>query len=163
MILISGCTTKSMSDKYITENYHQTFIPEKIIVIDGDTVHIFIDKKKKSIRLKGIDAPEIKQPFGIESQINLYQCIKKGKITIHVDKKDKYDRYLGIIKSDGKDCNLYQLEKGYAWYYKQYEMELPKKQRELYESTSTFSMKNKKGIWTSVDNIAPWNWRKINR
>ena len=37
-------------------------------VIDGDTVQLAVGDAEKSVRLLGIDAPEIRQDYGVESR-----------------------------------------------------------------------------------------------
>ena len=40
-------------------------------VVDGDTIHVeTIDGKKYKVRLLGIDAPELSQPYGMASKKN---------------------------------------------------------------------------------------------
>ena len=48
---------------------------------DGDTINITTHNNKKvKIRLYGIDAPELKQPFGEQSQLCLEEMIKNQKM-----------------------------------------------------------------------------------
>ena len=41
---------------------------ENIFVVDGDTIKGNLDSKRITIRLVEIDAPEMDQPFGVESK-----------------------------------------------------------------------------------------------
>ena len=80
----------------------------KIIrVIDGDTVVArTVDNKKIKIRLSGIDAPEKKQAYGIESKKFLENLISSKIVKISISKKDKYKRYLGMIFLNKTNINL---------------------------------------------------------
>lgn len=48
-------------------------------VVDGDSLMVQLHGRQVRVRLKEIDAPELKQPFGEESQQSLAQiCAKKS-------------------------------------------------------------------------------------
>ena len=47
-------------------------------VADGDTLHWFDGERRRVIRLAGIDAPELAQPFGEESRQSLATlCVRR--------------------------------------------------------------------------------------
>ena len=57
---------------------------------DGDTINITTHNNKKvKIRLYGIDAPELKQPFGEQSQLCLEEMIKNQNISYIPRNKNK--------------------------------------------------------------------------
>ena len=69
---------------------------------DGDTINITTHNNKKvKIRLYGIDAPELKQPFGEQSQLCLEEMIKNQNISYIPRNKnkstDKYGRTVAVI------------------------------------------------------------------
>src|SRR4028118_519381 len=71
-------------------------------VYDGDTFQVQCDGRKQKIRLCGIDAPEIKQPLGIESRNYLRSLFAQAKgqvIVIEMD-RDKYGRTVAEILFD---------------------------------------------------------------
>jgi len=82
-------------------------------VIDGDT---FKTDKGKTIRLLGINAPEISDPGGdlakefLKSLILNKRVLLKGDIT----KKDDYGRYLCYVYLDGKFINEEMVRVGLA-------------------------------------------------
>ena len=94
----------------------------KIIrVVDGDTVLArTVDNKKIRIRLSGIDAPEKKQAYGIESKKFLENLISSKIVKISISKKDKYKRYLGMIFLNKTNINLELVKSGNAWAYRGY-------------------------------------------
>ena len=96
-------------------------------VYDGDTIRVDIDlgfniiMRNESIRLYGIDAPEIRgieRPQGLITREKLLTLIPIGSmITIKTikDTKEKYGRYLGIIiNSVGINVNDTLLNENYA-------------------------------------------------
>lgn len=50
---------------------------------------------------RGIDAPELKMKYGVESKNELVKLIGGKCVTIHVYGMDQYERYLGDIYCDG--------------------------------------------------------------
>ena len=82
---------------------------ELIRVVDGDTVELMIDQgfsqfTKQTMRLYGIDAPEMRTAAGKEAKAWLWEALQPLE-TIYVQtiqlstkaKRDKYGRYLAII------------------------------------------------------------------
>ncbi|MEW6001980.1 MAG: thermonuclease family protein [Nitrospirota bacterium] len=89
-------------------------------VNDGDTVTILVDRKKESVRLIGIDAPELGQrPWGKKAKRHLEEILaRSGRMVIlefDLEKIDKYDRLLGYLwTTDKRLINLEMLKDGYA-------------------------------------------------
>lgn len=81
-------------------------------VHDGDTITV----AGYSIRLDSIDAPELKQAYGVQSRDNLANLVNGQPVTVTYAKKDKYGRIVGtVFKSDCTQVNLRQVETGSAW------------------------------------------------
>lgn len=97
-------------------------------VYDGDTLNVDIDLgfnvwlKNQTIRLSGIDTPEIKgktKNEGIKSRDRLRELVLNKEILLETikDKKEKYGRWLGELTFDGKNINNLLLEENLATYY----------------------------------------------
>ncbi len=107
------------------------FIYDAIVVsiYDGDTIRADIDLgfstwiKNASIRLLGIDAPELRgeeRQDGLNSKEWLVSKLPIGcKIVLKTEKdsKEKYGRYLGIIYSNGTNLNEEMVSLGLAKVY----------------------------------------------
>lgn len=73
-------------------------IGEVVSISDGDTVAVLgADKVQHRIRLKGIDAPERKQPFGRRSQQSLSDLVFRQPLLVEWEKKDRYRRIIGTV------------------------------------------------------------------
>lgn len=77
---------------------------ELVRVIDGDTIEVIIDEKIESVRLIGIDAPEMDEvPIekAIESKQYLENILKNQKIYLENDEtqddRDVYNRLLRYV------------------------------------------------------------------
>ena len=140
-------------------------------VVDGDTVHV-IDKagKKFKVRLTGIDAPEKNQPYGLASTYKLTEILINKLVLLKSKPNngkpytiDRYKRVLAKIILDGRDINLSQVLRGYAWHFKRYQKQQSPSDRELYSQAELNAKKNKLGLWNEKKPIAPWKWRKMKK
>lgn len=93
---------------------------------DGDTLHMLVDlgldiTVRMTIRLYGINAPELPTPEGVASKQFLIDTLFDRKtITLRTikDHKEKYGRYLGIlILADGTNVNELMVSSGHAVVY----------------------------------------------
>ena len=106
----------------LTTNLFAKELLTEVTVTDGDTVRGKYDNELIKIRLAEIDAPELKQAFGIESKNCLKKLIKQsdGKIFFKFREKDRYKRHVGWIYSENLDINLEMIKRGCAWVYDRY-------------------------------------------
>jgi endonuclease YncB( thermonuclease family) len=138
----------------------ETITGRVVGVADGDTITVLdADKVQHKIRLAGIDAPEKKQPFGNRSKESLSELAYDKTVTAETDKRDKYGRQVGKVLVDGRDVNLAQIERGMAWFYRQYQREQSSSDRRLYEAAENAARADKRGLWRDADPMPPWEFR----
>lgn len=125
---------------------------------DGDTIKVLLDGKETSIRLEGIDSPELGQPYGRNSKEALSGLIFGKVVTVkETGKPDRYGRKIARIFVDGADVNLAMVQQGFAWHFTTYS-----KERALADAEKE-ARTEKRGLWTAPDPVAPWEWRKSER
>lgn len=125
----------------------------KVVSIhDGDTITILQGKQQIKVRLFGIDAPELEQPYGKKSKQFLANLIAGEVVEVEPKGKDRYKRTLGIIYFKGQDINAQMVLNGYAWAYVKYS--------KIYVDHERLARENKRGLWQSSDPTPPWEWRK---
>lgn len=135
-----------------------------IKVTDGDTVNVVTnDNETHKIRLSGIDAPEKKQAFGNRSKQALAGLIDGKIVNVDYNKLDKYQRVVGKIIFNGLDVNLRQIKLGLAWHYKKYEKEQDVEDRSIYADAEYLAQRDKVGLWSDANPLAPWDYRKQKR
>lgn len=122
-----------------------------VSVHDGDTITILAQKKQIKIRLFGIDAPELKQPYGKKSKQFLSNSIAGQIVEVKENGNDRYGRTIGTISLNGEDINAQMVENGYAWAYRRFS-----KKYAPQESEAKFE---KRGLWRD-DPIPPWVFRR---
>ncbi len=122
-------------------------------VHDGDTLRL---SDGRTIRLEGIDAPEIAQPYGIESRNLLRKLTNKKRIRIETYGKDRYGRTIGEIFVGRKSVNHLMVSRGAAWWYQSF-APTDNKLRRFEQS----ARKKRIGLWNSNSVVPPWDWRKL--
>jgi len=123
-----------------------------VSVHDGDTLKL---SDGRTIRLEGIDAPEISQPYGIESRDLLAKLTRKKKIRVESHGKDRYGRTVGKIYVGKRSVNQSMVGRGAAWWFRSFAPSDNKLRRLEQEAR-----RHKIGLWKSAIVIAPWDWRK---
>jgi len=129
-------------------------------VSDGDTVTALTHgKEQMKIRLSGIDAPESRQPFGQRSKQHLSDAVYGKAVDLSCEKLDRYKRHVCLIRVDGKDINLEQIEAGMAWHYKAYANEQLASERDNYAIAEVVAKNRRVGLWGDSVQVPPWEWR----
>ena len=125
-----------------------------VSVHDGDTLRAIDEAKvEHKIRLHGIDAPEIGQPFGNVSREGLTALAKGKAVAVHVEDRDRYGRTVARLEIDGRDINRQMVADGLAWHYTRYsdDARLAAAEREARAA--------RRGLWRDAAPVAPWDWR----
>ena len=122
---------------------------------DGDTIEIYdsIQHKQIGVRVANIDAPELIQPFGINSRDSLQQLISTSKLSIQVINTDKYQRKVGILRFNGGRYDSIAVLHGWVYVYAQY-CYYP-----LLNHLQFIAQQNHVGIWNIQPQIKPWIFR----
>lgn len=131
-----------------------------ISISDGDTIAV-LDQNKvvHKVRLSGIDAPEKKQAFGTASKDSLASIVFGKTVVIDYQKRDRYGRLIGKVSVGVVDANMEQLNRGMAWWYRDYADEQPPTERQAYERAEDDARAFKRGLWRDNGPVPPWRWR----
>jgi endonuclease YncB( thermonuclease family) len=128
-------------------NLYANTIKGKAKIIDGDTIHIGINK----IRLHGIDAPEINQSCiyndeewqcGKESRLSLKELINNQIVVCESKSVDKYKRFIAICFANRMNLNKMMVKQGWAIAYKYYSLD--------YVNEENIARSKKIGIWKGI-------------
>lgn len=137
-----------------------SYIGRVVHIADGDTITVLdVEKVQHKIRLAGIDAPEKKQAFGQRSKESLSELAYDKTVTVETSKRDRYEREIGKVLVNGQDVNPVQIERGMAWFYRQYQREQAPDDRRLYEAAEDAAKGAKQGLWRDAEPMAPWEYR----
>jgi micrococcal nuclease len=129
-----------------------------ISVHDGDTFEIIENGKRQSCRIANIDAPELKQSFGINSRDSIRSLILGKEIIIYPIGTDIYNRMIVSAKVKGLRIDSLIIQKGWAWHYSIYSKE------SLLADCMKTAMSQNLGLWScGKQNVCPpWLYRKYN-
>lgn len=129
-------------------------------VTDGDTLTVLdAVKTQHKIRINGIDAPELGQDLGEASKQNLSFLAFNKDVVVVWSKRDKYGRLVGVVIQGALDLGLTQIRDGFAWYYRQYESDVPPVERVLYDAAERSSRSQLRGLWKQPGARPPWEVR----
>ena len=128
-----------------------------INVHDGDTVSVKSGTRQVKIRMFGIDAPELVQPFGRESKMFLLKKILHKKVEVKVEGIDNFKRTLGTVYLNRQNINLWMIKNGYAWHYDFFN------KSKIYAGAEKEARKQKAGLWKDDNPQKPYLFRKQNR
>ncbi len=94
-----------------------------VSVHDGDSVRIRLDGTSHTIpvRLEGIDAPEISEPFSNQARNATRVLMFDRKVQVKATDVDNYDRLVARVIVDGKDASLELLQAGLACHFTRFE------------------------------------------
>ena len=128
-------------------------------VHDGDTITARRnDKTVVTLRLYGIDAPELKQAYGRHAQQLLSSLAARQRLVVEPLDTDRYGRTVALVRlPDGTLLNEVLVAEGLAWVYEEYcHEDLCKHLRELERQ----ARRERLGLWAEADPTRPAEWRR---
>lgn len=139
--------------------YVQDIYYKVVGVKDGDTIEIINNGFNDVVRLKHIDAPEKKQPYGNAAKKVLSDLCFNKKVRLAADKRrDRNGRIIAeVYDREGRNLNKMMVRNGFAWHYKKYSRD------RSYDDLEIMARKEKLGLWQEPNPIAPWDFRKMRR
>jgi micrococcal nuclease len=124
-------------------------------VVDGDTLVLLIQNKKTTVRLIGLDTPEVVDPrkpvqcFGREASAYMKQ-LTLGK-QVHIEKDpsqgdyDKYNRLLVyVFLPDGTNVSEHMIREGYGH---EYTYRFPYKYQVAFKRAQIEAREAQRGLW----------------
>lgn len=124
-------------------------------VVDGDTIRI----QGVSVRLSGIDAPELSQlcggtMCGVAARAALQRLTHAKTVICIEETRDRYQRIVARCVVNGVDIAAAMTLAGHALAYRQYGSAYVAQERQAELSRA--------GMWAGVFE-APWDWRRAKR
>jgi endonuclease YncB( thermonuclease family) len=88
-------------------------------VVDGDTLHVQPAQggASQKLRIKGIDAPEVCQAWGMQSREALARMVWGQRVTVQLNDVDDHGRWLAQVFVNGEDVGARLVAQGHAWSY----------------------------------------------
>ena len=133
-------------------------------VVDGDSLVVKYGglfsclRRPFPVRLYGIDAPELAQPYGREAQQQLASLVRRGGIRMDVMATDRYGRTVGLIYAGRRrreSVNVAMVRAGMAYWYRRYggrDLGFPEAEAE--------AKTKRRGVWKDGRRAQrPWDYR----
>jgi len=130
---------------------------DPVRVVDGDGLKV----GAVSIRLWGIDAPELDQTCeqdgrtvtcGEEARFLLGALVMAGDLVCETKGNDRYRRIIAQCSAGGHDLAGEMVRQGYA-------LDWPKYSKGFYAVQQAEARENERGLWAG-EFIKPWDWRR---
>jgi endonuclease YncB( thermonuclease family) len=128
----------------------QTITGEVVAVKDGDTIDVLYGGRAVTVRLHGIDAPEMGQPFGNTAKQAASRYAFNKVARIRITDVDRYGRLVGEVNVAGGELNEMLVRDGLAWWYRRY---APRDGR--LESLERAARNANQGLWSRPNPTPP--------
>lgn len=131
--------------------------PARVVHIsDGDTVQVepVNGGDRITIRLQGIDCPELKQPSGMAAKAFLNDALLFREVEVTESGKDRYGRTVAILRTGENTVQEILLRNGLTWVYPRY-----CKNCNNWKRLQREARKNRVGLWQDENPMPPWEWR----
>lgn len=127
-------------------------------VKDGDTYVFRKGNTDFTVRLKNVDAPELKQPYGYLSFVNTNKLLSGRMVSYDSTGKDLYGRVLADIWVNNQRLDSTLIRNGWAWHYQTYSKD------SLLKSMMILAINENKGLWKcGMAGVCPPSfWRSYN-
>lgn len=137
-----------------SDGKEQVLIGRVVRVADGDTLTVADNSGGRyKIRLAGIDAPELAQPFGRQSRDALSTAARDKAVHVRWRERDQFDRVLGTVYVGDVNINEQQVRDGWAWRY------LHSRDAGL-AAAERAARADRAGLWSSSQPEPPWEFRR---
>ncbi|MFM7056167.1 MAG: thermonuclease family protein [Planctomycetota bacterium] len=119
------------------------------------------DGQQKRIRLNGIDAPELPQPWGTKSREQLEALVQGRTLRVVTQGEDRAGQIIGdawfSIKAGAPETllNVELVERGLAWHFVRFAPD-----NRILADAEQRARTAKKGLWSDPAPTAPWDWRR---
>lgn len=133
------------------ESFSQLAVRE---VIDGDTIVVSYEGKDITVRVLGIDTPEVQNSpqglecYGNEASLRAKELLGGAVVDLETDNTqatyDVYDRLLAYVSVDNMDYGEQMIREGYA---REYTYKVPYQRQSDYRSTEAAAKENFIGLW----------------
>ena len=133
---------------------------EVVRVKDGDSLMLYRPdvKRTSELRLAGIDAPELAQPWGLQARSALRRKVEGRAVRVELTDRDRYGRLVGRIWVGPTYVNAYMTQFGHAWAFDRYLKD------SRIRAGQDLARREKRGLWAlpPQDRLPPPTWRERN-
>jgi len=129
-------------------------------VFDGDTLTVepVQGGDRIKVRLHGIDAPELRQPYGQAAKTFVVNTVLYKEVDVRPTPQgtDRYGRIVAIVDVPGAGVlQELLLDAGLAWVWTRYCRNCG-----AWKAIQAQASDEGRGLWADKNPVEPWEWRK---
>ena len=130
------------------------FVARVLIVHEGDRLTLYHQGRRDMVYLRGVDCPELKQPYGKQAKRATAAYIANREVVVRDLKRDRQGRMtVDILLPDGRQIAHELVKEGLAWAQPgRSGDQAMKDMEELARAAGT-------GLWSEPNPIPPWKWK----
>ena len=130
------------------------FSARVVVVHEGDRLTIRHDGRSETIYFKGIDCPELKQPYGKQAKRTTAAFIGNRDIVVRGLTRDKQGRVSAeVLMQDGRNVGRELLKEGLAWWQRSASSDAS------LEMLEDLARASHKVLWADSNPVPPWKWK----
>lgn len=126
-------------------------------VDDGDTLRVVMNGETVRVRIFGIDAPELDQPYGREALDAARRLLTDRTIGVVPRDTDPYGRLVASLTLDGRDVGQELVRAGAAWHFTQFS------NSPAMAAAERDARAARRGLWGTSNPTPPWQHRTDQR
>ncbi len=129
------------------------FVAKVVAVHEGDRISIHHNGRIEVIALKGIDCPEMEQPYGKKAKQVTQAYVGTRDVVVRGIQLNRQGQTVAdIFLLDGRNIAFELIKEGLAW------SQRGASERQTYREEEDLAMAAGKGLWADRNPIPPWKW-----
>lgn len=137
-----------------------TLFGRVIEVNSGDVITIFNLNRPVRIKLLGVDAPEVDQPFGEVAKKHLSDLVYDRSVVVEYSGIAADSSLRGRVLLNNSDIGAQMIRDGAAWFDPNNQERLSPMDREVYRHSEQAARNERRGLWQAENPVAPWEFVK---
>jgi endonuclease YncB( thermonuclease family) len=130
------------------------FTAKVVTVHEGDRLTIYHDGRKEVISLKGIDCPELKQPYGKKAKQVTQAYVGTRDVVIRTIHRDRQGRVVAeVLLPDGRNVAQELVKEGLAW------SRGGTAEGQSFDDDEQLARAARNGLWADPNPVPPWKWK----
>lgn len=129
------------------------FVARVLIVHEGDRLTIYHEGHREVVHLRGIDCPELKQPYGKQAKHATAAYVANREVVVRDLKRDRQGKMTAdILLQDGRQIAQELVKEGLAWVYSE------RAGNQTLKDMEELARASRTGLWAEPNPVPPWKW-----
>jgi endonuclease YncB( thermonuclease family) len=130
------------------------FTAKVVAVHEGDRLTIYHDGRKEMIVLKGIDCPELNQPYGKKAKQVTQAYVGTREVVVQALQRDRQGQGVAeIFLQDGRNVAQELVKEGLAW------SRGGTAGGRNFDDDEQLARAARTGLWADPNPVPPWKWK----